>query len=83
MTTTRTRSLAAVILAAGNGKRLKSARPKLGRSSLHQQRRPDLQVSLTVTGDAVCKATNLTYRLDTPEAREFLSEFITLPPRIE
>jgi Trypsin len=40
---------------------------------------PNLQVSLTVTGDAVCKATDLTYRLDTPEAREFLSEFVTLP----
>ncbi|HJU57954.1 MAG TPA: hypothetical protein VJ774_04395 [Actinomycetota bacterium] len=40
---------------------------------------PNLQVSLTVTGDAVCKATDLTYRLDTPEAREFLSQFVTLP----
>jgi hypothetical protein len=40
---------------------------------------PNLQISLTVTGDAVCKATDLTYRLDTPEAREFLSEFVTLP----
>ena len=38
-----------------------------------------VQVSLTVTGDAVCKATDVTFRLDTPEAREFLSEFITLP----
>jgi hypothetical protein len=40
---------------------------------------PNLQVSLTVTGDAVCKATDLTYRLDTPVAREFLAEFVTLP----
>lgn len=40
---------------------------------------PNLQVSLTVTGDAVCKATDLTYRLDTAEAREFLSEFVELP----
>jgi hypothetical protein len=40
---------------------------------------PNLQVSLTVTGDAVCKATDLTFRLDTPEAREFLSGFVTLP----
>lgn len=40
---------------------------------------PNLQVSLTVTGDAVCKATDLTYRLDTPAAREFLADFITLP----
>jgi secreted trypsin-like serine protease len=40
---------------------------------------PNLQVSLTVTGDAVCKATDLAFRLDTPEAHEFLSEFVTLP----
>jgi hypothetical protein len=40
---------------------------------------PNLQVSLTVTGDAVCKATDLTYRLDTPAAREFLADFVTLP----
>jgi hypothetical protein len=40
---------------------------------------PNLQVSITITGDAVCKATDLTYRLDTPEAREFLSEFVDLP----
>jgi secreted trypsin-like serine protease len=36
-------------------------------------------VSITVTGDAVCKATDKTYRLDTAVAREFLSEFVTLP----
>jgi hypothetical protein len=40
---------------------------------------PNLQVSITITGDAVCKATDLTYRLDTPEAREFLSRFVDLP----
>ncbi|HEX6579315.1 MAG TPA: trypsin-like serine protease [Actinomycetota bacterium] len=40
---------------------------------------PNLQVSVTITGDAVCKATDLTYRLDTPEARKFLSEFVDLP----
>jgi hypothetical protein len=40
---------------------------------------PNLQVSITITGDAVCKATDLTFRLDTPEAREFLSSFVTLP----
>ena len=40
---------------------------------------PNLQVSITITGDAVCKATDLTYRLDTPEARGFLSEFVDLP----
>jgi hypothetical protein len=40
---------------------------------------PNLQVSITITGDAVCKATDLTYRLDTAEAREFLAEFVDLP----
>jgi hypothetical protein len=40
---------------------------------------PNLQVSITITGDAVCKATDLTYRLDTPEAREFLAQFVDLP----
>lgn len=35
----------------------------------------DLLVSLTVTGDAMCRATDKTYRLDTPAAREFLSRF--------
>lgn len=36
-------------------------------------------VSLTVTGDAVCRATDVTYRLDTDSAREFLGRFVTLP----
>jgi secreted trypsin-like serine protease len=35
----------------------------------------NLIVSLTVTGDAMCRATDKTYRLDTPAAREFLSRF--------
>jgi secreted trypsin-like serine protease len=39
----------------------------------------NLIVSITVTGDAVCKATDKTYRLDTPSAREFLDDFVTLP----
>lgn len=39
----------------------------------------NIQISLTVTGDAVCKATDTTYRLDTPSAREFLDDFVTLP----
>ena len=29
-------------------------------------------VSVTVTGDAVCRATDTTYRIDTPWARDFL-----------
>ena len=36
-------------------------------------------VSLTVSGDRWCKALDRTYRVDTPWAQEFLSEFVTLP----
>jgi len=36
-------------------------------------------VATTVTGDAVCRATNVVYRLDTAAAREFLGQFVTLP----
>jgi secreted trypsin-like serine protease len=36
-------------------------------------------VSITITGDAVCRATNVTYRLDTPSARGFLDDYVTLP----
>ena len=39
----------------------------------------NLIVSLTVTGDAVCKATDVTYRVDTSAARAFLDDFVTLP----
>lgn len=33
----------------------------------------------TITGDAVCRATNVDYRLDTPSARSFLGEYVKLP----
>ena len=36
-------------------------------------------VSLTVTGDMWCRATDVTYRLDTPSARLFLARFVELP----
>jgi secreted trypsin-like serine protease len=39
----------------------------------------NLIVSLTVTGDAVCKASDVTYRLDTASARSYLDDFVTLP----
>ena len=39
----------------------------------------DIVVSVTVTGDMNCKATDKTYRVDTEAAREFLAEFVTLP----
>jgi V8-like Glu-specific endopeptidase len=33
----------------------------------------------TITGDTPCRSTNVDYRLDTPSARSFLSQFVTLP----
>jgi hypothetical protein len=38
-----------------------------------------LLVAITITGDAVCRATNVVYRTDTAAAREFLGQFVTLP----
>lgn len=38
----------------------------------------DVVVSITVTGDVMCKATDKTYRLDTPWAQDFLSNYVTL-----
>lgn len=34
---------------------------------------------LTSTGETYCKATNVTYRVDTPAARQFLASYVTLP----
>jgi Trypsin len=39
----------------------------------------NLIVSITVTGDAQCRALDKTYRLDTPSARAFLGQFVDLP----
>ncbi len=39
----------------------------------------NLVVSITVTGDAVCKATDKTYRVDTESARSFLDDYVALP----
>jgi secreted trypsin-like serine protease len=36
-------------------------------------------VSVTVTGDRWCRATDVTYRLDTDSARAYLEEFVDLP----
>jgi V8-like Glu-specific endopeptidase len=33
----------------------------------------------TITGDAVCRSTNVTYRLDTKSARSFLRTYVKLP----
>lgn len=39
----------------------------------------NLVVSLTVTGDTPCRASDVTYRTDTASARAFLRNFVTLP----
>jgi V8-like Glu-specific endopeptidase len=39
----------------------------------------DLVAATTITGDAICRATNVDYRLDTASARAFLSDYVTLP----
>jgi secreted trypsin-like serine protease len=36
-------------------------------------------VAITITGDSVCRSTNVDYRLDTPMARAFLAPYVTLP----
>lgn len=33
----------------------------------------------TITGDTMCRATNVDYRVDTGSARAFLGWFVTLP----
>jgi secreted trypsin-like serine protease len=39
----------------------------------------DIVAATTITGDAICRSTNVTYRLDTPGARAFLAQFVALP----
>jgi V8-like Glu-specific endopeptidase len=39
----------------------------------------DIVAATTITGDAICRSTNVTYRLDTPSARTFLGQFVSLP----
>lgn len=39
----------------------------------------NIVASTTITGDANCKATNTTYRLDTRSARTFLKDYVSLP----
>ena len=38
-----------------------------------------LLVSITITGDTACRATDATYRVDTTSARAFLGQYVTLP----
>jgi V8-like Glu-specific endopeptidase len=39
----------------------------------------DIVAAITITGDSVCRATNVDYRLDTPSARAFLKQYVELP----
>ncbi len=39
----------------------------------------DVLAATTITGDSVCRATNVAYRLDTESARAFLGQFVALP----
>jgi secreted trypsin-like serine protease len=39
----------------------------------------NIVAATTITGDMWCRSTNVDYRLDTPSARAFLSQFVRLP----
>jgi hypothetical protein len=39
----------------------------------------NIVAATTITGDFMCRATNVVYRLDTPSARGFLANYVTLP----
>lgn len=39
----------------------------------------NIVAATTITGDALCKATNVVYRTDTASARDFLGQFVVLP----
>jgi secreted trypsin-like serine protease len=39
----------------------------------------DIVAATTITGDTPCRSTNVDYRLDTPSARAFLGQYVTLP----
>jgi Trypsin len=39
----------------------------------------NIVAATTITGDFMCRATNVDYRMDTPSARAFLSHYVSLP----
>ena len=39
----------------------------------------DIVAGTTITGDTMCRATNVDYRMDTASARAFLGQYVTLP----
>jgi hypothetical protein len=53
---------------------------RLGRPELHRLRSSEnIVAATTVTGDFMCRATNVVYRLDTASAQSFLRQFVPLP----
>jgi hypothetical protein len=51
-------------------------RPELPRRGATET---NIVAATTITGDFMCRATNVDYRLDTPSARGFLGQYVTLP----
>ncbi len=39
----------------------------------------DVVAATTITGDAICRSTNVVYRLDAVAARNFLVQYVSLP----
>jgi hypothetical protein len=39
----------------------------------------NIVAATTITGDSICRSTNVTYRMDTASARGFLGQYVTLP----
>ncbi len=39
----------------------------------------NVEAATTITGDSICRSTNVAYRLDTASARDFLGHYVTLP----
>ena len=39
----------------------------------------NIVAAITITGDFMCRATNVDYRVDTASARAFLGQYVTLP----
>jgi secreted trypsin-like serine protease len=39
----------------------------------------DIVAATTITGDAICRSTNVDYRVDTASARSFLDQYVSLP----
>ena len=50
-----------------------------GGPNFFNYRGTQLLAAITITGDAVCRATNVVYRVDTVAARQFLATYLTLP----